>query len=319
MFSKIGLMLLGGLLFSGLVVVSGQQKGQWVPGQSGLNAGVLPGPGLTYANLSIYYAATTLKDGKGNSIPVQGDYSFWAIENVLYYVPNAKVWGGTLAFQALLPIGTGSFTLPAFGVDAGGAGYADTWVQPVTLGWNLKRASTWAAYAFTAPTGRFTPGSTTNVGSGYWGNNLVSGTTLYLTNNKKTTANLSTDWEIHRKKSGTNETPGQAFTIEWGIGQLVPLDKTMTRLLQLGVIGYDQWQVTPDIGTLGDGLPANLTPFYSVHAIGFQANLLFPTKNASFCFKFEPEYVAYAHPQGRTLVFGGSWTWGIPKAPTTKP
>ena len=29
----------------------GQQKGQWVPGQFGLNAGVIPDPGITYANL----------------------------------------------------------------------------------------------------------------------------------------------------------------------------------------------------------------------------------------------------------------------------
>ena len=27
-----------------------QQKGQWVPGQLGLNAGVIPDPGITYAN-----------------------------------------------------------------------------------------------------------------------------------------------------------------------------------------------------------------------------------------------------------------------------
>jgi hypothetical protein len=28
----------------------GQQKGQWLPGQFGLNAGVIPEPGITYAN-----------------------------------------------------------------------------------------------------------------------------------------------------------------------------------------------------------------------------------------------------------------------------
>lgn len=313
MLGKIKLILLIGIAFGGLVTVSAQQKGQWVPGQAGLNSGILPDPGLTYANLSINYSAETLKDGKGNIIPVAGNYSFWAIENVVYYVPKTKILGATFAFQALLPIGNGSFTLPAFGVNAGGAGYADTWIQPATLGWKLKCINTWVAYAFTAPTGRFTPGSTTNVGSGYWGNNLVSGTTVFLTKNKKTTANLTTDWEVHGQKSGTNETPGQAFTMEWGIGQLLPLDKYMTKLLQLGAIGYDEWQVTGNGGTVGDGVPASLIPFYSVHAIGFQANFMLPAKKANFFFKYEPEYLAYAHPQGRTLVFGGAWTWGFPK------
>ena len=316
---KLGFVLLVGIVCGGLAAASAQQKAQWVPGQDGLNAGILPGPGLTYANLTINYSADTLKNAKGRSIPVDGTYGFWVTENVIYYVPKIKVLGGELATQIMLPVANGSATFPKFGIDAGGAGYADTWVQPLTLGWDLKRVNTWVAYAFMAPTGRFTPGATTNVGSGYWGNNLVSGTTVYLTKNKKTTASLTTDWEIHRKKSGTNETPGQAFTMEWGVGQLLPLDAKMTKLLQLGVIGYDQWQVTPDGGTLSGGIPARLVPYYSVHAIGFQANFMLPARNLSFFFKCEPEYLAYAHPQGRTIVSGGSWMWGFPKVQTPKP
>jgi hypothetical protein len=69
-----------------------------------------------------------------------------------------------------------------------------------------------------APTGRFTPGASNNVGSGYWGNDITSGTTLYITKNQATTANRVTDWEIHRQKSGTQVTPGQTFTDEWGYG-----------------------------------------------------------------------------------------------------
>ena len=40
----------------------------------------------------------------------------------------------------------------------------------------------------------------------------------------------STDWEIHGQKRGTNITPGQAFTIEWGIGPVLPLKKDMSML-----------------------------------------------------------------------------------------
>jgi hypothetical protein len=38
-----------------------QQKGQWVPGQFGLNAGVIPDPGVTYANLALNYSASQLQ------------------------------------------------------------------------------------------------------------------------------------------------------------------------------------------------------------------------------------------------------------------
>src|SRR5437899_3958376 len=89
-----------------------QQKGQWVPGQTGLNAGVLPDAGLTYANLTINYSADTLNDANGNATRVTGTYSFWAIENVLYYVPQRKILGGKLAFMITMTPANGSLTAP---------------------------------------------------------------------------------------------------------------------------------------------------------------------------------------------------------------
>ena len=57
-----------------------QQKGQWVPGQFGLNAGVIPDPGITYANLAVNYSADRLNNSNGDRIlqNVTGTYSFWA-------------------------------------------------------------------------------------------------------------------------------------------------------------------------------------------------------------------------------------------------
>ena len=67
----------------------GQQKGQWVPGQFGLNAGVIPDPGITYANLALNYSASRLNDSSGNRVfqTVTGTYAFWVDENIFYYVP----------------------------------------------------------------------------------------------------------------------------------------------------------------------------------------------------------------------------------------
>ena len=67
-----------------------QQKGQYMPGQQGLNAGVLPDPGFTYANMTINYSADTLKNAGGSSVPLTGSYDVWAIENIFYYVPKFK-------------------------------------------------------------------------------------------------------------------------------------------------------------------------------------------------------------------------------------
>jgi hypothetical protein len=111
---------------------------------------------------------------------------------------------------------------------------------------------------------------------------------------------------------GTNITPGQAFTTEWGIGQVLPLKKDFSRLLQLGVIGYDQWQVSNNQGLAAPNVPANVLPYYSVHAIGFQTNFILPVNALNFFFKFEDEYRAVARPEGRPIAFGGSYTFRIP-------
>jgi hypothetical protein len=315
------------VLILAAIPAQAQQKGQWMPGQSGLNAGVLPDPGFTYANMDINYSSATLKNSNGNTVPLTGSYDIWALENVFYYVPNFKFLGAKVAFMIVVPtLANGSLTLgslnnPNLAVNAGGFGIADTWVQPVTLGWNLKHVDIWAGYAFMAPTGRYTPGASDNVGSGYWGNNISAGATVYLTKNKGTSANIFTNWETHGSKTtgaGTKATPGQAVSTEWGVGQVIPIKKDFSQLFQIGVVGYDQWQVSDNGGLAAPSVPANLLPYYSVHAVGFQTNYILPAKNLSFFFKFYDEYRALAHPQGRTIVFGGSWTLRIPKpaAPT---
>jgi len=312
------LLLLFGFLAATACVA--QQKGQYLPGQFELNSGVTPEPGFTYANVSINYFADTLKDGSGHTVPATGTYNLWGIENVFFYKPNFEALGGKMMFGIIAPtFANGSVTEQNLGLQAGGFGIADIFVQPLTLSWKFSRADFWVADGFVAPTGRYTPGATDNIGSGYWGNQVMSGTTVYITKNRGTSANLFTDWEQHGSKatstgpSPTHLTPGQTFTMEWGIGQVLPLDKQFHKLLQAGVIGYDQWQVSSNSGLTSSGLPASALPFYSSHAIGFQTNFILPAKNLNFYFRFLPEYAAKARVQGRTIAFGGSYTFRIPK------
>jgi hypothetical protein len=318
-------------IFAGVSTVSAQQKGQWVPGQFELNAGVIPDPGITYVNMPFNYSADQLNGPNGNKVPgITGNYSFWVDENIVYYVPKHKFLGGYFMPYLDLNYASGELVANFTGLNlnaaGGGSGFADMYVQPLNMGWHFgDRVDFTAGYGFFAPTGRFTQGASNNVGSGYWGNAITSGTTFYITKNKGTTANLTTVWEIHGEKSGTNITPGQAVTDEWGLGQVLPLKKDMSRLLQLGFVGYDQWQVSHNSGTIppvipgNPGIPAYSIPFYSVHAMGVQSNFILPAKNFAAFFKYLDEYRAIARPQGRTIVFGFSWTWRMPKPEPAKP
>ncbi len=293
--------------------------------------------GITYANLALNYSASQLNDSNGNPIlqNVTGTYSFWVDENIAYYVSHRKFLGGYFMPYIAINFASGEVVADIIGTNlsgaVGGSGFADMYVEPVNFGWHFgKRVDFNAGYSFVAPTGRYTAGASDNVGSGYWGNNITSGTTLYITKNQGTTANLTTDWEIHGQRTVASTpagqfskiTPGQAFTDEWGIGQALPLKKDMSMLGQLGLVGYDQFQVTSNGGTYLLGripVPASSAPFYSVHAVGGQGNFIMPAKNFVAFFKYYDEYSAKARPEGRTIDFGFSWTLRIPKpAPPKK-
>jgi hypothetical protein len=315
----------------------GQQKPQWVPGQAGLNAGIAPSPGFSYVNISINYRASAFNGPNGSAIPVTGSYNVWAVENMFYGVVAPNDWHTNIVFVLAITPATGSLSadiatqnpgIPNLSAAGGGSGLADTFVEPVGLAWHLKRADLQIGEAVVVPTGRYTPGATNNVGCGYFGNHLIDGITYYITKNKGTSANIFTDWEVHGGKDGTNgtvKTPGQAFTLEWGLGQVLPLKKNFSQLLQVGLIGYDQWQVTANGGTVPIGstnvtIPASTLPYYSVHALGGQGTYILPMKNLNFYVKGEHEYTAYSHFVGTTIVFGGVWTLRIPKpSPPPKP
>ena len=311
--TKLTLVIFALVALCAALPLSAQQKGQYVPGQWGLNAGVVPDPGITYEEITINYSATQLNNANGGVVPgITGTYSFWVVENVLMYVPKYKILGGYFAPYVVLSAANGSLVAdlgipPKLSGNGGGEGFADTYFQPLNFGWHLKRADFNAGFGFFAPTGRYTPGASNNVGSGYYGTDLTSNTTVYLTKNKATQGSLSTIWESHQQKSSTNIMPGQTFTLEYGIGQVLPLKKDLSRLLQVGVVGYDQWQVTRNQGATSG------FPFYSVQAVGVQTNFIMPAKSLTFFFKYYSEYAALARPQGRTFVFGGNHTFRIPK------
>jgi hypothetical protein len=326
------------VLLSYAFPLHGQQKPQWMPGQVGLNAGIVPAPGFSYVNISVNYRAGAFNGPNGSAIPVTGNYNVWAVENLFYGVLDTKgEHGPNVFFNFALTPATGSLDadiptqnpgIPNLSGAAGGSGLADTFVEPFGLAWHLKRADFQVGEAMIVPTGRYTPGATNNVGTGYFSNHVIDGITLYLTKNKGTSMNVFTDWEAHGARQGTNgtqKTPGQAFTLEWGLGQILPLKKNFSQLLQLGLIGYDQWQITQNGGTVPIGstnltIPASTLPYYSVHALGGQGTYILPAKNLSFYFKGEHEYTAYSHTVGNTFVYGLAWTLKIPKpAPPSKP
>src|SRR5260370_27762989 len=82
--------------------------------------------------------------------------------NVFDWVTKKKILGANYALVALLPFSNSSISSPTLGAVGGGGGFADSFYQPVTLGWHFKRADIQAAYRFFAPTGRFAAAPSTH-------------------------------------------------------------------------------------------------------------------------------------------------------------
>lgn len=199
------------IVLSSISSLMAQQKGQYQPGQYGLNAGLMPDSGFTYMDLNLNYNAGRLNFANGNPVNAKGTYNVWAMENIFFYVPKFTILGAKFApFAAFPTVATGSLTLPFLGngvtVGTGGLGLADTWFQLANLAWHLPpRADIWAGYAFNAPTGRYTPGATNNIGSDYWGNDFTAGVTFYITKDREP---RQTSWVIGKPTDRKRPVPG---------------------------------------------------------------------------------------------------------------
>lgn len=284
-----------------------QQKGQYVLGTNGLNAGIQPAAGFTYSNEATFYSAGSLKGADGQAIPVIGTYDLWLDQNLFIYTSNLKVFGGTYGAMLDLIVANGSVTSPRIGFTAGAAGFSDMYVQPLTLGYHFTRIDFSVGFGFIAPTGRYSPTSPDNTGSGYWGYMPSFGSTIYLTKNKGTTLSVFSTYEFHGRKRDTNVTPGQTADFEWGLGQLLPLKKN---LLQVGVVGYGQWQTGANGGSTPDVLK---NARYAVAALGPQATFIVPKWNLNLFLRYEPEFGAVARVEGATLAFGGAISFPVAK------
>src|SRR5262245_32399602 len=184
------------LVVAGVPPATAQIRGQYESGLNATNSGVFAPPGVTFASVFQLYSFDQAKDSSGTPHPISGNLSVLFQHNfVNWTTESAKAGAMRYGFVIDIPISSNSLTIAELGSLSSGAGLTDIYIQPLALGWNFARADIQAAYGFIAPTGRYKSGATDNAGSGYWGHDISSGQTVYLTKNKATS--LSARSEEH--------------------------------------------------------------------------------------------------------------------------
>jgi hypothetical protein len=289
--------------------VQAQIRGLYPPGMNATNSGVMPEPGLSYQALFQLYSFDELTGPLGQSFPVNGTAAVLVDQNIIMWVSKAKLLGGNYAAVAVPTAANNSLTSATFGAIAAGAGFADSYYQPFTLGWHLTRADIQSGYGFVAPTGAFTARAVNNVGAGYWGQLLISGETVYLTSNKGTAVSAFEAYEFHGRQATTNIHPGQTFDIDYSVMQSLPLlNETKHGVLQVGLVGYGQYQTTNRNGPGVDPVVA-ANNRYKVNALGPAANVILLDRKFAVGFKYFKEFQTRSTVEGHSVQISGSITF----------
>ena len=290
-----------------LTPVQAQVRGVYPVGMSATNSGVTPEGGFSYSNLFVFFSRDEEK-GPHGEIVATGQNSIMMDMNSFVWVSKKEIsllGGVVFSASATLPIANNSLTSDVQGALSGGGGFADSYYQPFILGWRKQRIAIRAIYGFLAPTGKFSAGASTNVGSGYWTSVVSSGQTIYLNPSKATALSAFQMYEFHGAQQGTLVHPGQTFNLDYSLTQTFALQRTVR--LQVGLAGYGQWQTTDKHGP-------NITveqaaARYKVNALGFAANALLPEQKVSVGVKYFREFECRSTFQGYTLQISGTITF----------
>jgi hypothetical protein len=277
----------------------GQVRGVYPLGMSAPNSGVTPPSGFSYSNLLAIYPRGSFRGTRGEVL-ARGSQSVVMDLNSFVWVSKKEVFGGAnFSMSATLPVANNSLTSDVTGPISGGSGFADSYYQPFILGWQKQAVAVRAVYGFLAPTGRFNVGSNDNVGSGYWTHAFSSGQTVYLNESQATSVSAFQMYEIHTKQKGTAIHPGQTLNLDYSLMHSFGGNK---KRLQVGLVGYNQWQTTDKAGP--SITPQQATAHYKVNALGGAANLgLSPRFNIGF--KYFREFSNRSTFQGHSVQISG--------------
>jgi hypothetical protein len=296
--------------------VGAGELGHYVPGLLNIRDTILPPKGLYAAVYNYYYTADDFRDANGNkagtvtgpggrTVTLDVDVDAYSIAPAILWNPGFKILGAEYGVFAPIPFGGPSIQVhlasqTGAGIEADDSafGLQDIYVQPLWLAWRWSQFDLMAGYGFTAPTGSFKQGDPDNLGLGFWTQQLQVAGALYFLQ-KATAIVVAATYEFNSEKEDVDITPGQRFSLNYGVSQFLPLGPG---LIELGILGYSQWQTTDDSGSAA----TNPSVHDQIHGIGAQVGYAVPQWRLSAAAKYLYQYYAEDRFRGQefTLSIG---------------
>lgn len=279
-------MALTATLFGLVGTAPAQPSAHYVPGVEGIKAATLPPPGWYFRDYNAFYTADRVNNANGKSVgPPNFDSFVYANVPRVVYISDKKFLDGFVGVDALLPLIYQKVTAGAFRGSTFGIG---DFFAEASLSWHTKKFDSALTAGAWMPMGDSALPPTTRVGLGYWTPMFTAGATWYIDQEKSWAISALNRYEINTEQRDTHVTPGQAYTLEWGVS------KTLAKVVDVGAVGYFQQQVTKD-NTPGNTLD-------QVAAIGPEINVALPKQMTFVSFRYLYEFTASSRAQGSTFA-----------------
>ena len=274
-------------------LIQAQPTAHYAPGLEGLKAATLPPPGIWFRDYNQFYYADQVNDSKGDKIGAADAKAYiYANAPRLLWITDTKLLDGYLGVDALIPLFYKELDVkpgPGAHYHDNTTGLGDLFFEG-SWSWHLKQWDLALAAGVWAPTGNFSENNPTSPGNGYWGEMLTAGFTWYPDQEKRWSFSALNRYEFNQEQKDTDVTPGQAYTVEGGIGY------GLTKTIDVGPIGYFQQQVNADKG----GGSSNRRD--RVAGIGPEASVFFPKYMLGISFRYAYEFLADNRLQGNTFT-----------------
>jgi hypothetical protein len=223
----------------GLALPAARAGGHYVPGVEGQQAASVPPPGSYHLGYLVHYDIGRFSaPGSSDALPGDNSGSVTALANRLAWISQHRLLGADWGMEAIVPVLRKSLQLGAIGFDQRDSGVGDIYLGPLVLGWHGPRWDAVAAAGIWLDNASSdTPASP---GQGYRSTMLTLGGTLHADESRSASASALMRYEVNGRNDAGFK-PGAQVSLEWGLGrQFGPV--------QLGLVGYQQWQVASDAG-----------------------------------------------------------------------
>jgi len=279
-------------------LVQAQPTAHYAPGTEGLKAASLPPPGVYLRDYNEVYYATAVNDGQGNKIN-ELDAKAFVYANVprLIWITDQKILGGYIGVDGLVPLEYTDLDIHANNgpsiIDHNTFGIGDLFGE-VTWSSHIPQFDFSLGYGVWAPTGNSSGKPpqvpSTMAGLGYWEQMITAGATWYIDADKLWAVSALNRFEICYQKDDTGITPGDAYTLEYGVS------RALSKTVDVGAAGYYQQKLNKDSG------PDASNAIDRVAGIGPEVSVFYPRMMLGWSLRYVYEFMAENRLQGNTIT-----------------